>query len=99
MGCIGTEGMVEAGYFTRTLYVRHTKDDSFQSVPVYPYSQHSFDGMQQQMDTFINACENAGTTGSGYREGYYATALALSAEQAIRQHRTVDIPQIEEETA
>ncbi|MEW6534494.1 MAG: Gfo/Idh/MocA family oxidoreductase [Candidatus Auribacterota bacterium] len=99
IGCIGTEGMVEAGYFTGTLYLRHTADDSFAQVPVPDYGHHSFDGMQQQMDIFIDACENAGSTGCGYREGYYATALAISAEKAVRSRKTIDIPHIEEVNA
>ena len=91
IGCIGTEGMLEAGFFQRKIMLRtHASTEPFQTEP-QNYSGHSFDGMQQQMDAFISAIHTGHQTESSFEEGYYATALALSAEQSLVANEVIQI--------
>lgn len=92
IGCIGTHGMIDAGFFQRKIILRTARDTNQRVIEPPAYEQHSFDGMQQQMDCFIEAVRSAGTTFTGAIDGYYATALALCAEQSIRENRSIDIP-------
>ncbi|MDX9702939.1 MAG: Gfo/Idh/MocA family oxidoreductase [Candidatus Auribacterota bacterium] len=90
IGCIGTHGMIEAGFFQRQIILRHENTHKIIEPPVYGY--HSFDGMQQQMDRFINAIEFRGQTATGVREGYYATATACCAKYSMCSKSNIDIP-------
>lgn len=94
IGCIGIKGMIEAGFFGRSLTLRTHYSDTVEQIAIPPYPHHSYDGMQQQMDSFIHACTSGTQTATGYEAGYYATALALAAEQSIAEHTVQDIPQL-----
>ena len=94
IGCIGTEGILEAGFFQRKIILRtHVSNEPVYIEPEL-YSGHSFDGMQQQMDAFINAVHTGSQTESSFNEGYYATALALSAEKSLTANEVIKIEQI-----
>ncbi len=92
IGCIGTNGMIEAGFFQRKIILRNASMEKIIEPP--SYELHSFDGMQQQMDSFLTAISEHLHTSSGAYEGYYATALALCAEESIREQTSINIPQI-----
>lgn len=98
MGVIGDEGMIElqAAGRTITVWPRHGKAEDAKvhriDAEIDGFGSHT--GFVEQHSAFVEACRNGTRPASDVRNCVEATLLAIAAEQAIKEGRVVDVPEL-----